>query len=127
MATSRTHDPDLAVWPALLVSPSLVLAHLSAAFALVTPLCGCQKEALLHPLSAASLAISLVLTLVAWGAWRRTVGSADLPGRGVTASESVEPRARASFLALVGTLVGAFSTLVLAAMWLPVAVLPACN
>src|SRR5690349_4598195 len=121
MATARTHDPDIAVWPALLVAPSLALAHLSTAFALVTPLCGAQKEALLHPLSAASLVISLVLTLVAWRAWHRTVGAADLPGDGVTASESIEQRARASFLALVGTLVGALSTLVIAAMWLPVA------
>jgi len=127
MATARTHDPDIAVWPALLVAPSLALAHLSTAFALVTPLCGAQKEALLHPLSAVTLAISLVLTLVAWRAWHRTVGAADLPGDGVTASESIERRARASFLALVGTLVGALSTLAIAAMWLPVAVLPACT
>jgi len=127
MSPARTTDPDVAVWPALLVAPSLALAHLSTAFALVTPLCGAQKEVLLHPLSAASLVIALALTLIAWRAWRRTVGGVDLPGSGVTASESIEQRARASFLALVGTLVGALSTLVIAAMWLPVLVLPACN
>jgi len=127
MTTVRDHDPDIAVWPALLVAPGLALAHLSTAFALVTPLCGAQNEALLHALSAVSLVIALVLTVVAWSAWRRTVAGVDLPGRGVTASESVEQRARASFLALVATLVGALSTLVIAAMWLPVAVLPACN
>jgi hypothetical protein len=126
-STSHAHDPDRAVWPALVVAPLVALGHLSAAYALVTPACGWQSGGVLHALSALSLVIVLAMTVVAWRAWRRAVSVLPASERPVTASDGIQAGRRASFLALVGTLVGAFSSLVIVAMWIPVGVVPACT
>jgi hypothetical protein len=123
---TAAQDPDRAVWPALVVAPLLALGHLSGAFALVTPSCAAQSVAVLHALAFVSLVLALAMTLVAWRAWRRTVAALAAAEPAVTASDGIGAVSRASFLALVGTLSGALSTLVIAAMWLPVGVLPAC-
>jgi hypothetical protein len=117
-------DPRMSVWPALLLAPLLALGHLTLAYSLVTPSCARQDSAGLNGLSAVSLIAALLMTLLAWRAWSR----ANRPeGRAVTATESIEARSRPSFLALVATLVGAFSTLVILAMWVPLWVLPPCS
>jgi hypothetical protein len=119
-------DAALRVWPALLVTPLLALGHLSLAYALVTPSCARQDHATLHALTAASLLVSLLMTLPAWRIWRRLTRSQDARS-GATHSDAGDAESRQPFLALVATLVGALSTLVIAAMWLPVWVLPPCS
>jgi len=119
-------DVALKVWPALLVSPLLALGHLSLAYALVTPSCARQDHATLHALTVASLLLSLLMTLPAWRIWRRLTRSQDARSR-ASHSDAGHAESRQPFLALVATLVGALSTLVIAAMWLPVWVLPPCS
>ena len=118
-------DAALKVWPALLVSPLLALGHLSLAYALVTPSCARQDHATLHALTAVSLLLSLLMTLPAWRIWRRLTRSQGAGSRAAH-SDAGHAERRQPFLALVATLVGALSTLVIAAMWLPVWMLPPC-
>jgi hypothetical protein len=96
-------------WPALLVSPSLALANLSLLYALVTPTCMRQTTAPLQWTSAASLALSLLFTLIAW---RNRQHAADPPQSDALAK-------RPQFLATVATMVGALSSLIIFGMWLP--------
>lgn len=114
-----------AVWPALLVAPSVALGHLSLAYAWVSPACARQDALSLHALSLASLVLCLVLTLSAWRRWTREAAAS--PGRRVTRSDAPHGAARASFIGLVATLVGSLSTLAIAAMWVPVWMLSPCS
>ena len=118
--------PDLAVWPALLLAPLLALGHLSLAYALVTPACARQDGVGLHGLSALSLLLALAMTVLAWRTWAalaRRPGSASP----VTDSDATHAASRQRFLALLSTLVGALASLVIAAMWLPLILLPPCS
>jgi uncharacterized membrane protein YidH (DUF202 family) len=94
-------------WPGLLVAPSTALAHLSVVFALSTPSCERQSQALLHGVSALALLIALACTAMAALAWRRAPQAA---------TDSAE---RQRFMATVATGVGALSTVVIIALWLP--------
>ena len=119
-------DPRMTVWPALLLAPLLALGHLSLAYALVTPSCAAQGSAGLHGLSAFSLTLALLMTALAWRAWSRLVPRRDgEPAQ--TASDAGDAASRPHFVALVSTLTGALSSLVIAAMWLPVWLLPPCS
>jgi hypothetical protein len=115
-------DPRLTVWPALLLAPLLALGHLSLAYALVTPSCARQDSAGLHGLTAASLLLALAMTILAWRDWRALSQPAD-----VTASDATHAKSRPRFVALTATLVGAFSSLLILAMWLPLWLLPPCS
>ena len=119
-------DSTWTVWPALLASPLLVLGHLSLAYALVSPSCARQDSAMLHGLTVLSLLLSLSMTVLAWRAWRRLTGSSE-PRARLTDSDGDREGSRPPFLALVGTLTGALSTLVVVAMWLPLWLLPPCS
>jgi hypothetical protein len=122
MVTPRTPgDPRLTVWPALLLAPLLALGHLSLAYALVTPSCARQDGAGLHGLAAVSLVLALAMTLLAWRDWHLLPRHDD-----VTTSDATQAGSRSRFVALVATLVGAFSSLVIAAMWLPLWLLSPC-
>ena len=123
MAGSRTPgDPRLTVWPALLLAPLLALGHLSLAYALVTPSCARQDSAGLHGLAVASLVLALAMTLLAWRDWHLLPKHDD-----VTTSDATQAGSRPRFVALMATLVGAFSSLVIVAMWLPLWLLPPCS
>jgi len=119
-------DTVMKVWPALLVSPLLALGHLSLAYSLVTPSCARQDYSSLHALTVASLLLSLLMTLPAWFTWRRLTRRTD-PRSRTAHSDAGHAESRQPFLALVATCVGALSTLVIAAMWLPLWVLPPCS
>ena len=106
-------------WPALLLAPLVALADLSVIYALVTPSCQRQDRSALHGVAALSLLVVLVLTAMAWQAWRRSASS-------VTAADSDPAAQRPRFVALVATLVGALSVLVCVALWLPVWMLSPC-
>jgi hypothetical protein len=114
------------VWLALLVSPLLVLCHLSVAYSLVSPSCARQDSTGLHALTLLSLLLSLAMTLLAWRTWRRLTPSDERHTR-VSHSDAGHAESRQPFLALVATLVGALSTLVIVAMGLPLWLLPPCS
>jgi hypothetical protein len=94
-------------WPALLIAPLLVLAEQSLAYALAPALCATQQGAWLHAVAAPFVLASAALT---WRAARalRFAAPAQL------------------FMARLGTGVGALSTLVLLALWIPKWVLEPC-
>src|SRR3982751_4016980 len=108
-------DPRVTSWPALLLAPLLALGHLSLAYSLVTPACARQDSAGLHGLSLFSLVLALAMTALAWRTWAR-LGSGGAEQANVTVSDSTDGRSRYRFIALVATLAGAFSSLVIAAM-----------
>jgi len=103
-------------WPALIVSPLLALANLTAVYALVTPSCSRQSTGAMQWLSVASLLLSLLFTLMAWRNQRRL--AASLPGD----AAAVRPH----FLAQVAVMVGLLSSLVLFAMWIPQWIVSPC-
>jgi len=104
-------------WPALLLSPTLLLGAQTLAYALATPSCARQNEALLHASLLGCLVLSLVFTLMAWLQSRHLA-----PARREDASAE-----RPHFVALVATGVGALSSLVIAAMWIGPLVLSPCS
>ena len=100
-------------WLALLAAPSLVLVDLMVAYALVTPTCAQQQDQALHWVSAAFLVTSLLLTALA------ATNARQLQGAGPVHTDNDHAEHRALFLARVATWVGALSSLVIAARWIP--------
>jgi hypothetical protein len=122
-------------WPALLVAPLVVLGQLSIAYSLVAPQCAQQGRGWLHAVSLVSLALVLAMTGLAWRAWQahaRAIDGAHPPTsstgavRAVSAASGDAAAQRPSFVALVAVLVGALSTLVSVALWLPIWMLSPC-
>ena len=103
-------------WPALLLSPLLLLGAQSIAYSLATPSCARQDEALQLASLLGCLVLSLVFTLMA--AWR---ASRLAPALREDASAE-----RPHFVAVVATGVGALSSLVIAALWIGPLVLSPC-
>jgi hypothetical protein len=97
----------MATWPALLIAPLLALADQALAYALTPALCAAQRGEWLHAVAATFTIASAALTLPA-----------------VRALRSADPSQR--FLASLAAGVGALSTLVLLALWLPKWVLEPC-
>ena len=114
------------VWPALLLAPLLALGDLTLVFALVWPECAHQGELGLHLVKVLSLAAALAMTAFAGRAWRR-LPFAGAAGSHATLSNTPRAESRPHFLALVATLTGAFSSLVIAALWVPLWWLPPCS
>jgi hypothetical protein len=128
--------PKTPVWPALLVAPLLALGNLSLGYALVTPSCAHQDGMSLHAVAAVSLLLALAMTALAARAWGRLAAIRDATGADAavavtraptTASDATDRASRPPFVALVALLAGALSCLVIAAMWLPIWLLPACS
>jgi hypothetical protein len=117
---------DLLVWPALLLAPLLALAYQSVVYAMVQPACEGESVTALHVVSVLTLVASLAMTLLAWRVWARIAKPAHAV-RPVTASDSGQVGARPRFVALMAALVGALSSLAIAAMWLPVWLLSPCH
>jgi hypothetical protein len=117
---------DLLVWPALLVAPLLALGYQSIAYAMVPPACEGESVTALHVVSALSLVASVAMTMLAWRVWARMAAPARAV-RPITDSDLGHSEARPRFVALMATLVGAFASLAIAAMWLPVWVLSPCH
>jgi hypothetical protein len=97
----------MATWPALLIGPLLVLAEQALAYALTPALCATQRGEWLHAVAAPFMLACAILTLQAARAMR-----------------SADPSQR--FYARLGTGVGALSTVVLLALWIPKWVLEPC-
>lgn len=122
-------------WPALLLAPLVALSQLSIAYSLVAPECGRQDRSGLHAVSVVSLLIVLVLTAMAWLAWRQRARGSESDGaaahgerrRAVSAASGDEATQRPSFIALIAVLIGALSALVSVALWVPIWFLSPCS
>jgi hypothetical protein len=97
------------IWLALLVAPMLVLADQSIAYATSGWECARQYLFAVHALHAAVLVATLFTTVLAWRYWRQT-------DAGARNDASLAVR---HFLAGLAIASGAFSSLVVAAMWIP--------
>lgn len=111
-------------WIALLGGPLLVLGNLGLTYVLIGPGCNLQQESILHLPVAASFLLCLVLTLWAARSARRTREGPAAPEPGGVDPDAVQERRR--FVTWLAMTCGALSCLVIAAMWLPVAVLSPC-
>jgi hypothetical protein len=96
------------LWPALLVTPLLALAHVGLGYALVPAACHAENAWLVHGWTAVCLAMALGLTALAWRAPRAGDGTHR-------------------FLAMVSILSGSFFSLVIAAGGLAQFVLAPCT
>ncbi|NML13942.1 hypothetical protein [Azohydromonas caseinilytica] len=112
-------------WIALLLGPLLVLGDLGLTYSLIGPGCNLQQGSMLHLPMAASLILCLGLTLWAARTLRRTRQAQPVPGPGGADPDAAQERRR--FVAWLAVTLGALSCLVIAAMWLPVAVLSPCT
>ncbi|CAH0294522.1 hypothetical protein SRABI118_04179 [Massilia sp. Bi118] len=108
-------------WPALLVAPSLALTNLSITYALVTP--SCTRQSMLAP-NLVSAVFMLACIWMSWGAWRNW--RAGKAAQGPAAGDTDAAPDRSPFLAMVATMVGALSCLVVLAQWFPQWVLSPC-
>jgi small-conductance mechanosensitive channel len=113
----------LRCWPALLLTPLLALGMQSLAYSLVTPSCARQSVVALHAVAAAALLLALALTALAGLAWRRAAEVAQKDGEARTDREGP----RDLFLGRTATLVGAFSSLTIVALWIPMWLLSPCT
>ena len=121
-------------WPALLLAPLIALSQLSIAYSLVSPACASQDRSSLHAVAAVSVLLVLAMTALAWHDWR---GRGRIPGKNadaernpaptVTRADSADAHERPHFVAQIAVVVGAISTLVSIALWLPVWVLSPCS
>ena len=114
-------------WPALLLAPLVVLAQQSITYALVTPSCAQQSRTALHAVAAVALVLVLAMTAMAWRAWHGAAARAPNDERAVTFADGVGASARPRFVELVAVNVGAISSLVCAALWLPIWMLSPCT
>ena len=104
------------IWFALLVTPILALADQSVALATVRWACANQYVLAIHAIHATFLVVTIVATLGA--AW-------VLIGTARTRNADAYS-ARRHFVTALATASGAFSTLVIAALWYPTWVIAPC-
>ena len=112
-------------WIALLAGPLLVLADLGFTYMLVGPGCNRQHGLMLHLPMAASLLACLALTLWAARAARRP--SEPLPSLLPGMPDPVAAQERRRFIAWLAMACGALCCVVIATLWLPLAVLSPCQ
>ena len=109
-------------WPALLLAPTLALANLAVTYALVTPSCARQSTLAPQLVCAALLLACAWMTWGAWRNWRRSQAGGAM--HGMPAGDAVPQRR--PFMALVASMTGALSCLVVLAQWFPQWVLSPC-
>ncbi|RZI82460.1 MAG: hypothetical protein EOP38_15880 [Rubrivivax sp.] len=109
-------------WPALLITPSLVIGEMTLAFALTSPACAAQGGSWLHLVPALAVLIAAILTALALAESRRR--RADLAP--VIQADGDTRATHGLFVAHVASGVGILSTLVLIALWIPVWVISPC-
>jgi hypothetical protein len=103
-------------WPALVAAPLLALADQSVAYAFVAWSCAEQNRVALHAVHLAFLAATLVTLVPEWRLLKPVAHTMHTGG-----SED-----REVLMSLVAILVGAFSALVIVAMWVTNWVLSPC-
>jgi hypothetical protein len=119
-------------WPALLLAPLVVLGEQSIVYSMVTPSCARQDRTGLHLVAAVSLLAVLVMTAMAWRAWRRHVDASEhgeaaaRSAPHVTRADGDTASQRPHFIALMALIVGALSVLVCLVLWVPIWFLSPC-
>lgn len=108
-----------ALWAGILAGPLAALVQLQANYALVLWVCGSGGAWALHAVSAAALLVAFGAGLFSWRNWQKAGADWDDEGAGVL------PRSR--FMAAVGMLISAHSSLVIIAQWIAVFVYSACQ
>jgi hypothetical protein len=106
------------LWPAILLPPVVFLTQLTVAYALVPWECENQHSFTIHGLIAISFAVTLAITFHAWHNWRHA--GARVP------DDKADPASRVRFLAFLGLLVSALTSLIIFAQWIPRVMLSAC-
>ena len=104
------------IWPALLVAPLLALLDQAIAYATAGWECARQGTVAMQGVHAFFLVAALACTFIAWQRWRETI----------TAADHGSPAEVRHFLAGVATASGAFSSLVIFALWIPTWMVSAC-
>jgi hypothetical protein len=105
-------------WPGIVLAPLLALADQSVAYALVQWGCFHQQFAALQLVHAFFLAATLATLVPAWpGAMRARLPDRAAPG---------DTHDRHHFMSVVSLMLGAFSALVIVALWIPQWVLSPC-
>jgi hypothetical protein len=105
------------LWPGVLVPPLIMLAGMSAQYALVPFACASQSSALLHAISIIALLLSLSSGWLSW----RALHNVEEQGR-----EDAGPPERHRFLASCGIGLSAVFSLVIVAQAIIVFAVPAC-
>lgn len=116
-ARSATSLP--AQWTAFLLAPATFFVHLQVAYVLVPWSCVRDTRLWLHATGAASVALALLGTLLAWRVWSREGHHAPGEGGG--------PAPRARFVALCALAMGALFVVLLAVQWAQVFVISPCQ
>jgi hypothetical protein len=94
-----------------------MLAQQTIAYALVPLACASQQQWTIHLVIGTASAAVLLMTVMAWGAWRTTV--ANPPIDDVEAS-------RTRFLSIVAVATSALMMLTIVVQWLTTAFIPPC-
>lgn len=102
-------------------APSVALAVQSVMYALVTPSCSNQVRFWIHASALAALLLALAFT---WLSFQDSRASGAALAEGVDSDSS---GMQGSFLAVIGTAVGALSSLVIVAMWAAAWLLSPCS
>jgi hypothetical protein len=108
---------SIRLWVPILIAPLVVLAQQAIAYALVPLACERQQHWTIHVVMGTSCAAVLLMTVMAWGAWRTSV--ANPPIDDMEAS-------RTRFLSIVAVATSALMMLTIAAQWLTTAFVPPC-
>lgn len=104
------------IWPALLLAPILALADQAVAYGVSGWACSHQQPLAMHVVHLALLLVVVASTALAAQLWRATRPAAS----------STHERDVRHFLAGLATASGAFSAVVIVAMWYPSWVISPC-
>ena len=108
-----------AQWTGFWLAPVTFFAHLQVAYVLVPKACFTGNHLWLHVAGLLSVVFALAGTAVAWSVWQREGGGE--PG------QLGGPTHRARFLGVVGFVIGAMFTLLLAAQWAAAFIISPCQ
>jgi hypothetical protein len=112
-------------WPALLLAPLLALAQQSLCLWLTKYACEQQTTLALNVVPAVTLSAIAVLTALAASEWQSSRGRPDRDVGNRPQADTARCR-RHHLLAVSGTLIGGFSALVSALMWVTTGMLGPC-
>ncbi len=116
-AATTGHERRL--WLGFLAPPLAFLTNLGVAYAVVPGSCSADISWPLHLTAALMLAVALGSGWLAWREWTRA--GREWP------TEQPEPGVRVRFMAALGSIGAALFSLLIAAQWLAMVILPQCR
>src|SRR3954470_19539344 len=109
----------LPLWTGILAGPAALAADQLISYALVHWTCTAQRQAVLHVIALAALALVAGGAVVSWQALRHSRDDGPTDGG--------QPRQRAHFMAVLGLALSAFFAVSIVALAIPPTVLDACH